>query len=595
MIKISQLPKTAFRFILYFARQQSLQFFGLIITSIIWASNDAFFPFFLKKIIDHLQNYQSPAVHIYKELTPILICLALFWIGNEVALRLQGIIAIYTFPRFRAVIRETVFNYVKSHSQEYFSNQLTGNLANKIADLPTSCQAVMEIIFYQYITAGIGAVIVVIMMWLTQPIFAYLLLAWLCLHMAISFLFMIYGSHSWETHSKAVTALNGKIVDIFSNIMSVRLFSRGNYESKYLKRFQADEISKAKKAMWIMEITRMGMGISGILLVLGMILLLLHGWIHHWVTIGDFTQVGMQTFWLMGWMWYVSYQMTLFSRETGTIENALGLIRQEHGIVDKEGAPPLIVDAGKICFDNVSFAYHRKRAIFKNLNITIPAGQKVGLVGFSGSGKSTFVNLILRFYDIQKGHILIDDQNIAETTQDSLHQQIAMIPQDPALFHRSLMENIRYGRLDASDEEVIHASQLAHCHEFIEKLEFGYQTLVGERGIKLSGGQRQRIAIARAILKNAPILILDEATASLDSLTEQLIQESLEVLIKKRTTIIIAHRLSTLISMDRILVFHKGNIIEDGTHESLLQHNGHFAMLWNMQTGGFLPEKAHKK
>lgn len=211
-------------------------------------------------------------------------------------------------------------------------------------------------------------------------------------------------------------------------------------------------------------------------------------------------------------------------------------------------------------------------------------------MGFSGSGKSTFVNLILRFYDLEGGRILIDGQDIAQVTQDSLHSQIAMIPQDTSLFHRTLMENIRYGRLDATDEEVLQASQKAHCHEFIAQLYEGYDALVGERGVKLSGGQRQRIAIARAILKNARIVILDEATSSLDSLTEKYIQESLRQLMAGRTTIVIAHRLSTLRDMDRILVFHEGQVIEDGAHEELLRNGGHYAKLWDMQAGGFLPD-----
>ncbi len=589
MSKIIKLPKTAFRFVFFFARQQWLPFMGLVITSVIWATNDAFFPYFLKRIVDALAHYQGNPENIYSALSGILILLVLFWTGNEIAQRLQGIISIYTLPRFRAHIRETVFDYVKSHSHEYFSNQLAGNIATNIDDLPSSCQSIMEIFCYQYVTAAMGALIVLVMMWMTNPIFALILLIWLFLHLGLGFLFMVYGSHSWESHSNALTLLNGKIVDVFSNMMTVRLFARGPYEAKYLRRFQKEEINKAKKAMWLMELTRIGMGISGLFLVFGMIFTLLYGWVHHWVTLGDFTQVGMQTFWLMGWIWYISYQMTIFSRETGTISNALSLIRKEHDIVDKKDSLPLIVSRGEIRFDEVSFAYHRHRRIFKKLSLDIPAGQKVGLVGFSGSGKSTFVNLILRFYDIQEGAILIDGQNIADCTQESLHRQIAMIPQDPTLFHRSLMENIRYGRLEASDEEVIRASTLAHCHEWVEKLEQGYHTLVGERGIKLSGGQRQRVAIARAILKNAPLLILDEATSSLDSVTEQLIQESLNHLMEKRTALVIAHRLSTLTNMDRILVFHKGKLVEDGSQEALLQQNGHFAALWSMQTGGFLP------
>lgn len=590
MQKRTQLPKSAYSFIFHFVCKQKLQFFLLFFTSLIWATNDAFFPYFLKHIINTLQNFHGDPANIYGALKWTLLLLVLFWTVNEVNARLQGILAIYTIPRFRADIREAVFNYVRSHSHEYFSDQFAGNIANKLADLPSSCQNVMEIFCWQFTTATMGAILVLIMMWFTKPIFAGILLIWLCLHFGLTALFMLYGNPLWEVHSSSVTHLGGKIVDALTNMLTVRLFARGQYESRYLRRYQQDEIHKAKKAMWVLELTRVGMGLSALFLIFAMIFMLLHGWVAGWVTIGDFTQVGMQTFWIMGWVWFVSYQITVFTREMGTIRNALSLIRKKHDLVDQPDARPLIIQRGQIDFEKVSFSYKKRYAVFKNFTVHIPAGQKVGLVGFSGSGKSTFVNLILRFYDLQSGHILIDGQNIAEVTQDSLREQIAMIPQDPSLFHRSLMENIRYGRLNASNEEVLEASRLAHCHEFIEKLDEGYDTLVGERGIKLSGGQRQRVAIARAILKNAPILILDEATSSLDSVTENLIQESLQGLMKNRTTIVVAHRLSTLTSMDRLLVFHKGAIIEEGSKEHLLRSKGHFAMLWNMQTDGFLPD-----
>ncbi|HLF66589.1 MAG TPA: ATP-binding cassette domain-containing protein, partial [Gammaproteobacteria bacterium] len=292
---------------------------------------------------------------------------------------------------------------------------------------------------------------------------------------------------------------------------------------------------------------------------------------------------------ILGMVWYLSMQTMQLFKEIGTMKAALSLVVKPLEIVDEHDALPLKVIRGEIVFDDVSFYYQHANRLFENKSVTIKAGEKIGLVGFSGAGKSTFVNLILRFYDIYSGEILIDGQNIKKVTLDSLYENIAMIPQDTSLFHRSLMENIRYGRIDATDEEVIVSAKLAHCDEFIMRLPEGYAALVGERGIKLSTGQRQRVAIARAILKNAPILILDEATASLDSVTEELIQESLSQLMQNKTTIVIAHRLSTLAHMDRIMVFEHGHIIEEGSQAELLAQGGHFAKLWQMQAGGFLP------
>lgn len=309
----------------------------------------------------------------------------------------------------------------------------------------------------------------------------------------------------------------------------------------------------------------------------------------------------MTNFNIINALFQLSHTLRDFIANWGAVDQAIALLETSqitHS--DKPEATTLVFHKGTIIFNNVKFHYKGTKPLFQNKSIEIKAGQKVGLVGYSGGGKSTFVNLILRLYDVTDGAILIDGQDIRDVTQDSLRKNIAMIPQDPSLFHRSLMENIRYGRIDATDEEVIEAAKKSHAHEFISTLPQGYDSLVGERGVKLSGGQRQRIAIARAILKNAPILILDEATSQLDSVTESLIQESLWELMSSpvtrhgeqsaaiqknhkdwiaspsvrndglRTTIVIAHRLSTLLHMDRILVFDKGKIVEDGTHSELL-------------------------
>ncbi|WP_211923628.1 ABC transporter ATP-binding protein [Coxiella endosymbiont of Amblyomma nuttalli] len=583
------IPKQNFKFILYFLLKQRVKFSFLILTAIFWSINDTIYPYFLKRIINTARDYQGPPSGIFRAVWFFSTLLIVFWLLNEFLLRMQGIVSIYTFPQFRANIREATFDYVKLHSHHYFTNNFSGNIAKKLADLPMSCQAIMEITCFTFVTTAIGALIILGMMWYTKPLFAWIIVTWLILHLGLTSILIHFGNKRWEKHADAVAILSGKMIDILMNITNVRLFARSHFESQYLKHFQKDEIIKSKKAMWLVEYIRMGMGTSGLLLVFGILFTLLYSWSKRGITLGDFTQISMQSFWLLGWVWYVSYQLTVFIRESGTVSNAIGLIKHQHDIIDKPNAKTFVLSRGEILFNNVDFAYYQDQWIFKRLSVFIPSGQKVGLVGFSGSGKSTFVNLLLRFYDIQSGSISIDHQNIAEVTQDSLRQYIAMIPQDPSLFHRSLMENIRYGNLEANDEEVIQAAKQAYCHDFIMMLEEGYNTLVGERGVRLSGGQRQRIAIARATLKNAPILLLDEATSSLDTITEKLIHDSLSKLMRDKTTIIIAHRLSTLTNVDRILVFDKGKIIEDGSQQELLSQCGHFSKLWNMQSNGFLP------
>lgn len=583
-------PKTTLPFVLHFMRQQWIKFFIFALASVAWGINDAIFPYLLKNIVNTLNAYHGVPQQVYHALKNGLILLALFWIGSETFTRIQGLIQIYAFPKFRASIRESTFNYVQAHSHSYFASNFAGSLANKLSDLPTNCQTLVEIIVFNFITASVGGITVLITMWESNPIFAIFTAVWIGIHLSITFGFLHKGNYLLEKHSDSVTTLTGKIVDVFTNIQNVKLFAREKYESSYLNRFQKEEIKKSQKAQLLLELMRIGFGLNGLLLIFGTLYLLINGWIHGTVTLGDFTQVTMQTFWLFGWMWYTSYQITIYAKTNATISAALSLVRKSHDIIDKPSAYPLKVTQGEIHFDKVDFAYHQRRVVFNDFNVTIKAGQKIGLVGFSGSGKSTFVNLILRFYDLKSGKILIDGQSIADVTQESLRSNIAVIPQDPSLFHRTLMENIRYGLLNTSDEEVIHAAKLAHCDDFIQRLDEGYQSLVGERGVKLSGGQRQRIAIARAILKNAPILILDEATSSLDTATEKTIQESLNFLMKDRTTIVVAHRLSTLSSMDRILVFDKGKIVEDGSIKELLKAKGHFSMLWNMQVDDFLPE-----
>jgi ATP-binding cassette subfamily B protein len=394
-----------------------------------------------------------------------------------------------------------------------------------------------------------------------------------------------------QDFAAARSLVTGKVVDSVTNVMNAKMFARRQYEEDYLTDYLNHEVNHALRTYWYMEKLRWFQFTAAMVLMIGMVGYALKIWSEGNMTVGEFSMVAGLAIMLIEAARGLSRSFLEFFEYLGNISDGVSVFVQPHEIVDKPDALVLKVEQGEIAFRDVCFTYHEGLQVFEHLDVTIKPRQQVGLVGFSGSGKSTFVNLILRLFEPSSGAIKIDGQNILDVTQDSLRESVSMIPQDPQLFHRSLMENIRYGRLDATDDEVIEAARKAHAHEFILQSEKQYESLVGERGVKLSGGQRQRIAIARAILKDSPILILDEATSSLDSVTEKKIQLGLENLMKDRTVVVVAHRLSTISHMDRILVFDQGKIIEDGTHQQLLLRDSHYAHLWNMQAGGFLPEK----
>jgi ABC-type multidrug transport system fused ATPase/permease subunit len=320
-------------------------------------------------------------------------------------------------------------------------------------------------------------------------------------------------------------------------------------------------------------------------------------WKQGQLTLGDFVLIQSYLLTVFNQLMGIGFNLRRFYDAFSDAGEMLAILQTPHGIRDKRGARHLAVDSGEVWFDDVSFDFRDGAPVLRQFNLTIAGGERIALVGPSGAGKSTVTKLLLRLYDVTGGEIKIDKQDIAAVTQNSLRDAIAFVPQEPILFHRSLMENIRYGWRDATDKQVLEAAKKAHCHEFIERLPQGYDTLVGERGIKLSGGERQRVAIARAILKDAPILVLDEATSSLDSESEALIQDALNVLMEGKTVIVIAHRLSTIMKMDRIIVMEGGAVVAQGTHLQLIRERGLYQKLWSIQAGGFLgsPEESQKE
>ena len=380
----------------------------------------------------------------------------------------------------------------------------------------------------------------------------------------------------------------GYLSDYLANILNVKCFVRRVWENNKLNDVNQAFISKAEcQGFFLMRFYAV-QGIIGVVYTIGFLMGLIYLHNRGIITPGDFALVFMLNFSLFENLYNLSYQLENFIISYGTVNQALKILELPREIQDKPNAKDLIIKKGKIVFDNVRFSYKGKKELLKTTSIIIEPGQKIGLVGYSGAGKTTFCNLILRLFDITSGQILIDNQNIKEITQDSLRTLISMISQDSLLFNRTIKENISYGKLGATDDEIIAAAKKVYANEFITKLPEGYESFVGEKGVKLSGGQRQRIIIARAILKNAPIVVLDEATSQLDSVTENKIQEGLKELMKGKTVIIVAHRLSTLLEMDRILIFDQGKIIGDGTHHELLKKNRIYKTLWNAQVAGFI-------
>ena len=383
--------------------------------------------------------------------------------------------------------------------------------------------------------------------------------------------------------SAANSHLSGQLVDSISNIINAKIFSNIAFEATRIED-SVNTVGEQDKLLQRRIITtdffqNMIFTVLITLLMVGLI----YFRVHASITVGDFAFILGLSITMVNMVNGLTQAMPNLAKDIGKCQQALNVIIVPHDIQDRENAAQLHVTQGKIAFREISFNYDKSKLLFDNLNLTIQPKQKVGLVGYSGAGKTSLINLLLRLYENQSGEITIDEQNINSVTRDSLMQNLALIPQHTELFHRSLMDNIRYGDKDASDEAVFRAAQLSRCHEFIMQLPEGYQSMVGERGIKLSGGQRQRIAIARAILKDAPILILDEATSALDSVTEREIQDALHAVMANKTVIVIAHRLSTIMSMDRILYFDKGKIIEDGSVDELQEKNGYFAKLLAMQ------------
>ncbi len=541
------------------------------------------------KVIDSITG-ADPAAGIPHHTQMLLIALAVILLIGESAHIWTAHIIVHWRPKLRAAIRADFLGYTMGHSHSYFQDNFAGAIARKVSEVAESSLRLHDIIRFQIFFALIQFVTNMIYMFSVNVIFGAALFLFMVGITAPLFIRMPTIRDRALRFSDERAHVTGVVVDMLTNMPAVKFFSGLGYEGQVHGKASQEEKRRDSKIIRTMVQIEDFRRICLVLLGGGMSGLCVYAWSQGLITVGEASSMASMSMMMAGTAWMLGGGIVQFVNEAGYISDALRITSSPHGVADRPDAKPLSVSQADIQFKDVDF-FFANHHVFKDLNIHIGAGEKIALVGPSGAGKSTFVALLMRLYDLQDGAISIGGTNILAVTQDSLRDHIAVIPQDTALFHRSLMENIRYGRRDATDEEVIEAAKKAFAHDFIISLLDGYKTLVGERGIRLSGGQRQRIAIARAILKDAPILILDEATSALDSESERLIQNALDDLMKGKTVIAIAHRLSTISRMDRIIVLNQGEIAEAGNHEDLLAQKGLYARLWAMQSGGFLMEE----
>lgn len=560
-----------------------LTFFGVVGGTL----TDMLLPFFYKRLFDGLAD---PARNNIATLVVILVWILAMHCIARLGFFLAQFTESYGVAKVMSDLLDTCFKYLHGHSHGFFNNSFTGSLVRKATRYTRSFEDINDQIIWSIVPAFITLISSIFILgyrniWLGIGVFL-----WSVAFIGVNYRFVLYKMRFDARRVEADTAVSGHLADTLTNHLNLKLFGGIEKEYSFFASLTDAWFRKQRKVWQLNAYSFSVQSLFMYALEFGVLYYALHMWRQGAFTVGDFVflqgivlQIGHQ-------LWGVGRYLHAIYEGFANAGEMTEILLKGHDIVDVPGAKPLMAPAGVIDFDAVGFGYEEgESAIFNNFNLHIPSGHRVALVGSSGSGKSTLIKLLFRFADIQGGAIKIDGQNIAEVTQHSLRDALSLVPQESSLFHRSILENIRYARPEASVEEVMAAAKAAHCHEFIQRFPEGYETMVGERGVKLSGGERQRVAIARAILKDAPILVLDEATSSLDSESEQLIQDALSNLMKDRTTIVIAHRLSTIMQMHTIYVLDQGQVVEHGSHNELrLRENGFYRKLWDIQAGGFM-------
>jgi ATP-binding cassette subfamily B protein len=542
----------------------------------------------LKLIIDQIsQNQDFSLQHVIFPI--ILFCSSCIIL--EIGWRFANFADYKSQPKIEAEIINQGYAMLLTHNYQFFQNNLSGKIASKVVALRDRYVYIFDCIHHQIIWQLLSIFITLSIFFSVHSKLAIGVTVWLLIFMPLMFFTKRKGLNYSEKSTAEKQKISGLINDGISNIANVLFFRARNFELNLIRNANNDFIKSEKTRLRFVFLNHLVIGLIYCALSISVLFLLIDLRRKNLVSIGDFVMVMSLSFYLIESTWGLLNNADSLIADFGHLKESFTIFTQAHQIYDVKDAQNLVIKKPTIEFKNLTYSHHKDNPVFNNFNLEIQAGQRIGLVGHSGAGKSTLINLLLKVFTPNDGEILIDGKNISDLTFDSLRQNIALIPQDPMLFHRTIFENIAYGKIGASKEEVIAAAKKAHIHDFIITLANGYDTLVGERGIKLSGGQRQRIAIARAILKNAPILILDEATSSLDSETESQIQASINAMlaIQNITVIAIAHRLSTIKNLDRIIVMDSGKIIEDGSFAQLIsKEDGRFKELWIHQAEGMV-------
>lgn len=583
----NNLTKQTFAYYFKHVLKYRVSFFVILIFIVLASGARVLMPVYYKKFFDLLtKTGEMAAMSQFSKILLTILAIDLFaWACWRVLS--------FTASHFQTHVMSDLFNssfaYLHKHSVSFFNNNFTGSLVKKVNRFVYSFASIMDVFVWSLIPSLVNVALIVYVLSRRNIWVGMAVLVWVILFCTINFVFSRYKLKYDVKRSALDSKVSGALADTITNQLNIKLFNGYSRENNAFRKITG-QLQAMRNFTW--NLTNYFDAVQTLMMVgleIGLMFYALKLWREGLVTIGDFVLIQTYLINMFDRLWDFGRIIRYYYEAMADAQEMTEILEKPHEIVDIPKAKQLKVSEGKIEFVDVDFSYNQTRQIIKKLNLVIQPKEKVAIVGPSGGGKSTIASILLRQHDLTDGRIIIDGQNISQVSQESLWSNIGLVNQDPILFHRSLSENISYGLWGSNQEQVVKAAKMAHCHDFIKGFTEGYDTFVGERGMRLSGGERQRVAMARAIIKNAPILVLDEATSSLDSESEELIQKALSNLMKNKTVIVIAHRLSTIMKMDRIVVVDQGQIVEQGSHAELLKkRDGFYQRLWSKQVGGFI-------